>query len=692
MSLFGDDTDVPSRPTNKSSLFDDDTATPAARNNNSIFVDSAADDSNDSPWGFTPSKRNLGGTRNKVKTLLADADVPDLYIDTFDRLQVGGFVSTREAKKLVDESGVGAPEREKIWSLVGQDDRLTRGEVNVLIALIGLAKEGEELGLDAVDERRDKLPVPDLLMKTADMPATTPQQDETQTGARQESPNQTGNGLRKTSFGAGFGESDPWASPQMHKGHEHLNGGGAGQRTTSAFTTSAAEPSDTSGNYENGQSGTGQGTGSSWGGTSYEGGNTESFGNAAATGEGSGFGDEGNGSGTTRRPPQPRVQTNKGVEELVTVNLLEEKEGMFMFQHRNYEVASVRRNSKVIRRYSDFVWLLDCLHKRYPFRQLPLLPPKRVAINGNHIAADSTFIEKRRRGLARFANALVRHPVLREEQLVVMFLTVPTELAVWRKQATISVQEEFVGRTLPPTLEDSLPQDLLDTFDTVRSGVRRSAELYINLCNLVERLCKRKEALAGEYGRMTLNLDSITETSNDTYAIDNSDVPQLNEGIKGTARHIGTSQSLLEDEARAWDEGVLEDLKTMRDLLVSVRDMFDRRDRYARDNIPQLEKRIQQNEQKLQNIRAKGDAAKPGEAEKVENAITGDKQSIVDQHARGVFIKECIRDELLFFQSTQYRASRLHQDWAQERVKYSELQADNFRAMIDTVERMPLGE
>lgn len=69
-----------------------------------------------------------------------------------------------------------------------------------------------------------------------------------------------------------------------------------------------------------------------------------------------------------------------------------------------------------------------------------------------------------------------------------------------------------------------------------------------------------------------------------------------------------------------------------------------------------------------------------------------DKQSIVDQHARGVFIKECVRDELLFFQSTQYRISRLHQDWAQERVKYSELQADNFRAMIDTVERMPLGE
>lgn len=179
-----------------------------------------------------------------------------------------------------------------------------------------------------------------------------------------------------------------------------------------------------------------------------------------------------------------------------------------------------------------------------------------------------------------------------------------------------------MGRALPPTLEDSLPQNLPETFDTVRSGVRRSSELYINLCTLVERLCKRKEAIAGEYGRMNLNLNSLAESSADSYAIDPNDVPMLNEGIKSTAKHIGSSQSLLEDEARAWDEGLLEDLKTMRDAHVSMRDMFDRRDRYAKDNIPQLERRIEANGQKLQNIRAKGEAAKPGEAEKVENAIT----------------------------------------------------------------------
>lgn len=96
---------------------------------------------------------------------------------------------------------------------------------------------------------------------------------------------------------------------------------------------------------------------------------------------GGGFSDESIGGAGTQRLPKAGggSRAPQGVEEVVTVLALPEKEGMFLFQYRNYEVASARRNSKVVRRYSDFVWLLDCLHKKYPFRQLPLLPPKRVA-------------------------------------------------------------------------------------------------------------------------------------------------------------------------------------------------------------------------------------------------------------------------------------------------------------------------
>ena len=185
------------------------------------------------------------------------------------------------------------------------------------------------------------------------------------------------------------------------------------------------------------------------------------------------------------------------------------------------------------------------------------------------------------------------------------------------------MQEEFIGKSLPPSLEDSLPSNLMDQFDTVRVGVRRSAETYINLCNMVEKLTKYNNGLAGEYLRISSAFESLAEASEETYAMDTNDVPMLNEGMKATSKHLSTNRSLLEDEARAWDLGVLEDLKRQRDCLVSVREMFDRRDRYAKDNIPQLERRIASNENKLASLRAKPEGqVKSGELERVEDAIT----------------------------------------------------------------------
>jgi sorting nexin-8 len=264
---------------------------------------------------------------------------------------------------------------------------------------------------------------------------------------------------------------------------------------------------------------------------------------------------------------------------------------------------------------------------------------------------------------------------------------------VWRKQATISVQEEFVGKALPPTLEDSLPSNLGDLFEQVRAGVKRSSEIYINLCVLLERLVKRNEGLAADSLKFSQALQSLTDSSKDTYAIDSNDVPLLNDGINAVSKHLSSTQTLLEDEGQAWDQNTLEDLKTIRDSMVSMRDMFDRRDRYARDNIPQLERRIEASEVKLQQLRNKpAGTIKPGEIEKVESSIISDKESIVQQHARGVFIKECVRDEIVTFQSTIHSISRFHQEWAQERVKYAELQASNWRQLVDSVESMPLGE
>lgn len=287
---------------------------------------------------------------------------------------------------------------------------------------------------------------------------------------------------------------------------------------------------------------------------------------------------------------------------------------------------------------------------------------------------------------------------------------------MWRKQATISVQDEFADRPLPPGLEDSLPPTLEDLFAQTRTGVRRSAELYINACNIMDRLVKRTEGVAADHARVAMSLSSLTEVSADTYATDTNEIPLLNDGLTAMSNHLRSCQTLMEDESRGWDQGILEDLKRQRDALVSMRELFDRRERLDKDNIPYLEKRIKTNETKLASLQAKPQGeVKPGEVEKTAESIIKvcccniysfdlpdytltklahlqDKESIVQQHNRSILVKECLRNELINFQSTQYHVSRLNQDWAGERVKYAEMLADNWRRLLDQLEGMPLGD
>ncbi|EMR65850.1 putative px domain-containing protein [Eutypa lata UCREL1] len=607
----------------RNSLFDEDDGPMTRSTSDTLFNDDEFDGGRSgSPWDL-PTPRKQYSRADLVKSLLAGTDVPDSYIEVFDSAVAedgeAGRVTPSGVTKTLAAARLSADNQARIMGILapaGSDAPIGRNEFNVLLALIGLAQQGEPVSLDGVDERRRSLPRPQLSSSTfanknakqpafpdtSELAAKPPQKPVTPT--KSASPQQystTSKPHARQPAPMDSPDHDPWSTPDVHKGHNHGNAppatnGHAGpvspaangnrydvddrhppefnSRTTSNFTTStlasaAGSAPQSSGGASN--------PGGGWGYFGNTGDNNAGgFGGDPSNQPASPFGRGADGAGGREpgaNPPGGHSRTisvgrtGNAVEENIVVTLMPEKEGMFMFQHHNYEVTSARRGSKVIRRYSDFVWLLDCLHKRYPFRALPLLPPKRVAVNGNHLSNDGAFIEKRRRGLARFLNGVVRHPILGQEQLVIMFLTVPTELSVWRKQATISVVDEFTGRPLPPGLEDSLPPTLNELFDRTRVGVKRSADLYISACNIMDRLIKRTEGVAADHARMALSLASLTETSTDTYATDTNDVPLLNDGMVAMSKHLHTTQSLMEDESKAWDAGVLEDLKRQRDAL-----------------------------------------------------------------------------------------------------------------------------
>ncbi|KAF8892286.1 hypothetical protein BD779DRAFT_1610403 [Infundibulicybe gibba] len=149
---------------------------------------------------------------------------------------------------------------------------------------------------------------------------------------------------------------------------------------------------------------------------------------------------------------------------------------------------SVKRGATVSRRYSEFVFLWECLTRRYPFRLFPSLPPKRIG-------PDDHFLEQRRRGLARSLSFVINHPIIKEDGLLAVFLTEPA-FETWRKHTPISLDEESASKRVDRIEEMSIPSDLEDKLATVRARLNSLIEQWQRICILAERIIKRREAAA----------------------------------------------------------------------------------------------------------------------------------------------------------------------------------------------------
>jgi hypothetical protein len=254
----------------------------------------------------------------------------------------------------------------------------------------------------------------------------------------------------------------------------------------------------------------------------------------------------------------------KHVEE-IAVSVAPEREG-FIFKHVNYIVTNEKRSSIVLRRYSDFWWLLEVLTKRYPFRALPNLPPKKLG------GRDATFLEKRRKGLSRFINAIIRHPILRQDDIVNRFLTEPSELSAWRKQNPPNLDEEFKRkRGNARELDDMIPGNLDEQLTKARKRVTAGINHYINLCFIMERMIRRMHGQATDFSRYSIALNSLAEAELRYHAGECRNCQHVVKGYENVAKHMQSESSLLEDQVASSTDGVLENLKRFRDLLVSFR-------------------------------------------------------------------------------------------------------------------------
>ncbi|KAI8978075.1 hypothetical protein BDB01DRAFT_800697 [Pilobolus umbonatus] len=350
-----------------------------------------------------------------------------------------------------------------------------------------------------------------------------------------------------------------------------------------------------------------------------------------------------------------------------------EKEG-FLFKHVNYEVESEKLGTKVLRRFSDFWWLWDVLMKRYPYRLIPNLPPKKVG------GRNDMFEERRRRGLSRFINAVVRHPILGKDDIVCMFLSHPSELNCWKKANSYSLDEEFTRLALNIIdLERMIPLDLEDRITRIKKRLPVSIQQYEHMYLLMNQMSKLKRALGMDYVRYSKTLNAVSDSDKECWIQDCPGCQKMVHGYECFSRLIHQAGMMLGKQSNTTGDRIIEELRHQKDLFESFKGLVERREKIVL--IP---------EDRLSTLIARNKKAE------IESSVHEDSLEPTHQplglslnQQREVHMKYCLISELSYLHKQQYYISTMYNRYVKDEGLHSKQWSDHWKNIEMMVMELP---
>ncbi|KAI9271800.1 hypothetical protein BDA99DRAFT_501024 [Phascolomyces articulosus] len=616
-----------------SSRFESMTSSPPTLQGHTSFATSAT---------VPPENRTTDRNTITITNVLYGIRLPEIYETMYYQIQRYGRIPLPSLHRMLESSGVTAMDIERIMRIAvpNMTSDIGKTEFNVILALVACAQNRIEITLNSLYRNRHALPEPTFNINSQPSTASIDQHS-----------NPTSPVTQQTS------KSDPLSSNALLNGQDHDD------HLSSSSSLPKRDPKM----------------------KGYPGMNSPRMSPTRhmATQHNGIVEYKHQQRPSTGEVPTKTLDTQSWFQKVeeIKITIAPEREG-FIFKHVNYIVESQKRSSIVLRRFSDFWWLMEALARRYPFRTLPHLPPKKVG------GRDSAFLEKRRKGLSRYINAVIRHPTLRNDDVVIKFLTEPSELAAWRKQHPPSIEEEFrrnqhnmeeIRSMIPETLEEQLRK--------ARQRVDIGIEHYVNLCFIMERMIRRMHGQATDFVRYSITLNSLAETEH-RYHSDCEQCQQVIQGYENVAKHMHRESTILENQVSSAADGVLENLKRFRDLLVSFRELEERRDKLGGSQIESLKKRIANNRTKINQH--KGVPGLEAEVAKLEELLRNDQVELYDQENRQLYIQFCMWCELIYMHKQQAFVSSLYRNYVQEMTQYSKKRADNWKELEGLVFQMPV--
>ncbi|EXJ78357.1 sorting nexin-4 [Capronia epimyces CBS 606.96] len=217
-----------------------------------------------------------------------------------------------------------------------------------------------------------------------------------------------------------------------------------------------------------------------------------------------------------------------GILEVIVDSPLKENDGTkdayvsyLVTTHTDFKTFQ-KTDFSVRRRFTDFVFLRQTLHRDYPACAVPPLPEKNnmAYVRGDRFSTE--FTQRRAWSLHRFLKRCTLHPVLRRAPILLLFL----ETADWNSQMRMRpprgtvTGESGANAAAPSGFFDNVADTMLNAFSKVHKPDKRFIEVterankldedLSHVEKIVARVVRREGDLEFDYADLATNMRRLT--------------------------------------------------------------------------------------------------------------------------------------------------------------------------------------
>ncbi|KAJ1560199.1 Sorting nexin mvp1 [Nowakowskiella sp. JEL0078] len=229
------------------------------------------------------------------------------------------------------------------------------------------------------------------------------------------------------------------------------------------------------------------------------------------------------------------------------------------------------------------------------------------------------------------------------------------------------------------------PPDLDDRIKELKANMDKMLDHYRHLCSSMECIAKRAEETANDFLNHSVVLKSVIDLP-DCISHDCMNCPLMNSGFDYITHGLEGHSRTINEQRDTMLDGIIESLKTHRDLLLALKDLFVRWDRVVIGfNVDSLSRRLSTNKKKYASLVSKGQ----GDVERLSDLIDRDTNELNLHNKRTKFIRHCVWDELRVYHQHKAFISIAYQTFVGEQTRFATQQLELWKSLTVQVYQLP---